>query len=77
VPISCVNVIKVHNVSKSEVNVDICPLYVACCMLLQVLEVHWRGTHLWGTIEVLPTPSGLLLWELYAQVGPLATPTLH
>ncbi len=35
---------------------------------VQVLEVHWRGELLWGTIEILPTPSGLLLWELYSQV---------
>lgn len=34
----------------------------------QVLEVHWKGDQLWGTIEVLPTPSGMLLWELYSQV---------
>jgi hypothetical protein len=34
----------------------------------QVLEVHWRGSELWGTIEVLPTPAGLLLWELYSRV---------
>ncbi|GIL64725.1 hypothetical protein Vafri_18611 [Volvox africanus] len=33
----------------------------------QVLEVTWKGDQLWGTIEVLPTPSGLLLWELYAR----------
>jgi len=33
----------------------------------QVLGVQWKGDQLWGTIEVLPTPSGLLLWELYAQ----------
>ncbi|WIA29021.1 hypothetical protein OEZ86_011538 [Tetradesmus obliquus] len=33
----------------------------------QVLEVHWRGNELWGTIEVLPTPAGLLLWELYSR----------
>jgi hypothetical protein len=37
----------------------------------QVLEVYWRRSQLWGTIEVLPTPSGLLLRELYAKVGPL------
>lgn len=29
----------------------------------------WKGDQLWGTIEVLPTPSGLLLWELYSRVG--------
>ncbi|KAF5843548.1 hypothetical protein DUNSADRAFT_14464 [Dunaliella salina] len=34
---------------------------------VQVLGVQWKGDQLWGTIEVLPTPSGLLLWELYAQ----------
>ncbi|KAG1667579.1 hypothetical protein FOA52_014660 [Chlamydomonas sp. UWO 241] len=33
----------------------------------QVLEVHWKGDMLMGTIEILPTPSGLLLWELYSQ----------
>ncbi|GLC42706.1 hypothetical protein PLESTB_001129700 [Pleodorina starrii] len=33
----------------------------------QVLEVAWKGDQLWGTIEVLPTPSGLLLWELYSR----------
>lgn len=30
--------------------------------------MQWKGDQLWGTIEILPTPSGLLLWELYAQV---------
>lgn len=35
----------------------------------QVLEVHWKGNELWGTIEVLPTPAGLLLWELYSRVS--------
>lgn len=35
---------------------------------LQVLSVQWKGDLLWGTIEILPTPSGLLLWELYSQV---------
>ncbi|GAX75735.1 hypothetical protein CEUSTIGMA_g3178.t1 [Chlamydomonas eustigma] len=33
----------------------------------QVLEVWWRGDQLLGVIEILPTPSGLLLWELYSQ----------
>eukprot|EP00955_Chlamydomonas_euryale_P055806 356225-Chlamydomonas_euryale.AAC.4 len=33
----------------------------------QVLEVHWRGDTLMGTIEILQTPSGLLLRELYSQ----------
>eukprot|EP00775_Hariotina_reticulata_P010278 gene10278-10437_t len=33
----------------------------------QVLEVFWRGSELWGTLEVLPTPAGLLLWELYSK----------
>mmetsp|Transcript_18408 Transcript_18408/g.46554 ORF Transcript_18408/g.46554 Transcript_18408/m.46554 type:complete len:728 (-) Transcript_18408:628-2811(-) len=33
----------------------------------QVLEVQWKGDQLWGTIEILPTPSGMLLWELYSQ----------
>eukprot|EP00882_Tetradesmus_deserticola_P013308 GHRQ01014118.1.p2 GENE.GHRQ01014118.1~~GHRQ01014118.1.p2 ORF type:complete len:153 (+),score=72.20 GHRQ01014118.1:481-939(+) len=37
----------------------------------QVLEVHWRGSELWGSIEVLPTPAGLLLWELYSRVSSL------
>lgn len=30
--------------------------------------MHWKGNQLWGSIEVLPTPAGLLLWELYSQV---------
>jgi hypothetical protein len=34
----------------------------------QVLELRWRGRELWGTIEVLPTPAGLLLSELYSKV---------
>lgn len=34
----------------------------------QVLELRWRGAELWGTIEVLPTPAGLLLSELYSKV---------
>ncbi|PNH07500.1 hypothetical protein TSOC_006044 [Tetrabaena socialis] len=38
----------------------------------QVLEVTWKGDQLWGTIEVLATPSGLLLWELYSRVCALA-----
>lgn len=33
----------------------------------QVLEVHWKNNTLWGTLEILPTPSGLLLWELYSR----------
>eukprot|EP00798_Chlamydomonas_sp_ICE-L_P028730 gene28730-31906_t len=33
----------------------------------QVLDVKWKDDQLWGTIEILPTPSGMLLWELYAQ----------
>eukprot|EP00798_Chlamydomonas_sp_ICE-L_P023001 gene23001-30192_t len=33
----------------------------------QVLDVEWRGEQLWGSIEILATPSGLLLWELYSQ----------
>lgn len=33
----------------------------------QVLDVRWKKDQLWGTIEILPTPSGLLLWELYSQ----------
>jgi len=33
----------------------------------QVLGVRWRGKELWGAIEILPTPAGLLLWELYSQ----------
>ncbi|EFJ48763.1 hypothetical protein VOLCADRAFT_90584 [Volvox carteri f. nagariensis] len=36
----------------------------------QVLEVTWKGDQLWGTIEVLPTPSGLLLRELYSRLWP-------
>jgi hypothetical protein len=35
----------------------------------QVLELRWRGQELWGTIEVLPTPAGLLLSELYSKVS--------
>ncbi len=35
---------------------------------MQVLEVKWKGDQLWGSIEILPTPAGLLLWELYSQV---------
>eukprot|EP00873_Tetraselmis_striata_P014911 jgi/Tetstr1/435175/TSEL_002631.t1 len=38
----------------------------------QVLEVYWDGDSLMGVIEVLPTPSGNLLMELYregCQVG--------
>ena len=37
-------------------------------VLSQVLDVEWRNNQLWGTIEILRTPSGMLLWELYAQV---------
>lgn len=33
----------------------------------QVLEYRWVGDKLWGTAEILPTPSGLLLWQLYSQ----------
>lgn len=33
----------------------------------QVLHVQWRGKELWGSLEILPTPSGLLLWELYSR----------
>lgn len=40
-----------------------------CLWCAQVLDVHWRGNQLWGTIEILSTPSGLLLWELYSQVS--------
>ena len=32
-----------------------------------MLEVHWKGGRLHGSIEILQTPSGLLLWELYSQ----------
>lgn len=39
-------------------------------MYMQVLEVHWKGGRLYGSIEILQTPSGLLLWELYSQVRP-------
>lgn len=38
----------------------------------KVLEVYWDGDSLMGVIEVLPTPSGNLLMELYregCQVG--------
>lgn len=35
----------------------------------QVLELRWRGPELWGTLEVLPTPAGLLLSELYSKVS--------
>lgn len=34
----------------------------------QVLDLRWRGPELWGTLEVLPTPAGLLLSELYSKV---------
>jgi hypothetical protein len=34
----------------------------------QVLDVWWMRDQLLGIIEILPTPSGLLLWELYSQV---------
>ncbi len=48
--------------------------YLSTCLPVsaprtQVLDVSWKGDQLWGTIEVLPTPSGLLLWELYSRVG--------
>ena len=33
----------------------------------QVLDIKWKDEQLWGSIEVLPTPSGLLLWELYSS----------
>ena len=39
---------------------------------LQVISLHWEGDNLVGAIEVLPTPSGKLLMELYKsgrQVG--------
>jgi len=36
-------------------------------ILHQVLDIHWSGDQLLGTIEILPTPSGLMLWELYGQ----------
>lgn len=32
-----------------------------------MLHVQWRGKELWGSLEILPTPSGLLLWELYSR----------
>lgn len=35
----------------------------------QVLDLRWRGPELWGTLEVLPTPAGLLLSELYSKVS--------
>ena len=34
----------------------------------QVLDIRWIGDQLLGSIEILPTPSGMLLWELYSQV---------
>lgn len=34
----------------------------------KVLHVIWQGDELWGSIEILLTPSGLLLWELYSKV---------
>ena len=43
---------------------------MANAMYTQVLEVHWKGGRLYGSIEILQTPSGLLLWELYSQVRP-------
>ncbi|CAD7697753.1 unnamed protein product [Ostreobium quekettii] len=33
----------------------------------QVLSVKWKGHQLWGTVQVLDTPSGLLLRYLYSQ----------
>ena len=33
----------------------------------QVLDLRWRGPELWGTLEILPTPAGLLLSELYSK----------
>lgn len=39
------------------------------CKHPQVLDVYWRGRELWGIMEVLPTPAGLLLWELYSKVS--------
>jgi hypothetical protein len=33
----------------------------------QVLDMFWKGKKLWGSIEVLSTPSGLLIWELYSK----------
>lgn len=44
----------------------------------QVLDLRWRGPELWGTLEVLPSPAGLLLSELYSKVGnstPSKTPS--
>ena len=41
--------------------------YLAIDPCEQVLEIHWSGDQLLGTIEILPTPSGLMLWELYSQ----------
>jgi hypothetical protein len=39
----------------------------------QVLGLRWRGPELWGTLEVLPTPAGLLLSELYSKVSVSST----
>ncbi|GAX75734.1 hypothetical protein CEUSTIGMA_g3177.t1 [Chlamydomonas eustigma] len=33
----------------------------------QVLDMFWKGKELWGSIQVLSTPSGLLLRELYSK----------
>ncbi|GMH39006.1 hypothetical protein BSKO_06904 [Bryopsis sp. KO-2023] len=32
-----------------------------------VLEVHWDGSLLVGTLKILPSPSGKLVWELCSQ----------
>ena len=53
---------------SDRVNVCIAASQCLCLRIVQVLEVNWKGDQLWGTIEILATPSGLLLWELYSQV---------
>lgn len=53
-----------NSLTRACVCASLCPLFAH-----QVLDVSWKGDQLWGTIEVLPTPSGLLLWELYSRVG--------
>ncbi len=38
----------------------------------QVLDIHWQGNNLMGAIEVLPTPAGKILIDLFksgCQVG--------
>lgn len=33
----------------------------------RMLDLRWKGSKLMGIIEILPTASGLLLWDLYSQ----------